>query len=56
MPGIQLPGTGQFQVDHPEIVSHEKQYKVSVRTEIFVEGEKFDNVFATKARQNYYPS
>ena len=46
---IILAGAGQNQVDHPETVSHEIQSKVSVRTEIFVWGVKFDNVFGIRA-------
>jgi len=39
----------QNQVYPPESVSHEMQGKVSVCTEIFVGGVKFDNVFDKEA-------
>ncbi len=42
-----LASAGQNQVDYHESVSHEIQDKVSVHTEIFVGGVKFDNVFDT---------
>ena len=45
---IYLASAGQNQVDHPESVSHEIQYKVPVYTEIFVGSGKFDNVFDTR--------
>jgi len=45
-----LASAGQNQVDHPESVSYEIQNKVSVHTEIFVGGVKFDNGFDTTTR------
>ena len=44
------PALAKKPVDHPESVSHEIQDKVSVHTEIFVGGGKFDNVFDTTTR------
>jgi len=41
MPGIQLAGAGQNQINPPEIVSYEIQGKVSVHTKIFVRDFNF---------------